>query len=189
MLGFLVAAGMLAQPNIEAVVACMKIDDDRSRLACYDVQLGRTPSATGVASAGAQQAPEGPAAATVAAQPAPPAVAPATVAAPAAPAGAVPASAEDDFGLTAEQRDARAAGKQKVDETNRITAVVKTAKMTASGRLLVTLDNGQQWVQVEPSSRQYFFEGDQITIKKAALGSFLASGPRSGTGVRIKRLD
>jgi len=188
-LGFLVVAGMLAQPNIEAVVACMKIDDDRSRLACYDAQLGRTPSAARVAQAGRQQAPEGLSVTAAAVDAAPPAVAPAAVAAPAAEAGAVPASAADDFGLTAEQRDVRAAGKQKIGETDHITAVVKTAKMTASGRLLVTLDNGQQWAQVEPSSRQYFFEGDRITIKKAALGSFLASGPRSGTGVRIKRLD
>jgi hypothetical protein len=61
--------------------------------------------------------------------------------------------------------------------------------MTATGRLLLTLENGQQWVQVESSSRQRFFEGDSITIRKASLGSFLASGPKSGTGVRVRRID
>lgn len=180
MLSFLVAAGLLAQPNIEAVLACMKIDDDDARLACYDVQLGRAPSA---AQANGPRAPGGSAAATAVVETgtAPVAVAATAVAAPARP--------EDDFGLTAEQRDARATEAESVDKTDHITAIVKTAKMTASGRLLVTLDNGQQWVQVEPSSRQYFFEGDTITIRKASLGSFLASGPRSGTGIRIKRLD
>lgn len=70
-----------------------------------------------------------------------------------------------------------------------MTAIVQSATMTASSRLLLTLDNGQQWVQVEPSRRQYFFEGETITIKKASLGSFLATGPRSGTGIRVRRLD
>jgi hypothetical protein len=187
-LSFLVAAGLLAQPNIEAVLACMKIDDDDARLACYDVQLGRVP---GAAQAGGPRTPAGSAAATAVVETgtAPVAAAGATVAAPAAQVGAAPARPEDDFGLTAEQRDARATEAESVDKTDHITAIVRTAKMTASGRLLVTLDNGQQWVQVEPSSRQYFFEGDTITIRKASLGSFLASGPRSGTGIRIKRLD
>jgi len=188
-LSFLVAAGLLAQPNIEAVLACMKIDDDGARLACYDVQLGRAP---GAVRTDGPRAPGGPAAAAavVEAGTAPAAAtAAAAVAAPTAQASAAPARPEDDFGLTAERRDARAAETGRVEKTDHITAIVRTAKMTASGRLLVTLDNGQQWVQVEPSRRQYFFEGDPITIKKAAFGSFLASGPKSGTGIRIRRLD
>jgi hypothetical protein len=187
-LSFLVAAGLLAQPNIEAVLACMKIDDGDARLACYDAQLGRAPSA---AQANGPRTSGGSAAATAVVETgtAPVAAAATAVAAPAAQASAAPARPEDDFGLTAEQRDARAAETKRADKTDHITAIVKTAKMTASRRLLVTLDNGQQWVQVEPSRTQYFFEGDRITIKKAALGSFLASGPRSGTGIRIRRLD
>lgn len=185
MLSFLVAAGLLAQPNIEAVLACTKIDDDDARLACYDVQLGRAP---GAALADGPRAPGAPAAATAAVEAGTAPVA-AAVAAPAPQAGAAPARPEDDFGLTAERRDARDAETGRAEKTDHITAIVKTAKMTASGRLLVTLDNGQQWVQVEPSRTQYFFEGDRITIRKAALGSFLASGPKSGTGIRIRRLD
>jgi hypothetical protein len=187
-LSFLVAAGLLAQPNIEAVLACMKIDDDDARLACYDVQLGRAP---GAVRTDGPRAPGGPtaAAAVVEAGTAPAATAAAAVAAPAAQASAAPVRPEDDFGLTAERREARAAETGRTEKTDHITAIVRTAKMTASGRLLVTLDNGQQWVQVEPSRTQYFFEGDPITIKKAAFGSFLASGPKSGTGIRIRRLD
>jgi len=182
-LSFLVAAGLLAQPNIEAAVACMKIDDDAARLACYDVQLGRAPAAPATPPADRPQTASGVAEADTA-----PVVA-AAAAAPAAPASAAPVRPEDNFGLTAEQRDARAAETQNAERINRMTAIVQSATMTASSRLLLTLDNGQQWVQVEPSRRQYFFEGETITIKKASLGSFLATGPRSGTGIRVRRLD
>jgi hypothetical protein len=184
-LSFLVAAGLLAQPNIEAVLACMKIDDDDARLACYDVQLGRAP---GAAPADGPRALGESAAATTVVETGTAPVA-AAVAAPAAQASAIATQSGDDFGLTAERREARSAETEKAEPIDHITAVVESAKMTASGRLLVTLDNGQEWVQVEPSRTQYFFEGDRITIKKAALGSFLASGPRFGTGIRIRRVE
>ena len=189
MLSFLVAAGLLAQPNIEAAVACMKIDDDAARLACYDVQLGRAPAAPATPPADRPQTATGAATATAVAEADTAPVVAAAAVAPAAPASAVPVRPEDNFGLTAEQRDARAAETQNAERINRITAIVQSATMTASSRLLLTLDNGQQWVQVEPSRRQYFFEGETITIKKASLGSFLATGPRSGTGIRVRRLD
>ena len=185
MLSFLVAAGLLAQPNIEAVLACMKIDDDDARLACYDVQLGRVP---GAAQADGPRALGESAAATAVVETGTAPVA-AAVAAPAAQASAIATQSGDDFGLTAERREARSVETEKAEPIDHITAVVESATKTASGRLLVKLDNGQQWVQVEPSQRQYFFEGDPITIRKAAFGSFLASGPRSGTGIRIRRLD
>lgn len=160
--GILLALGLAVSPGItiEALVACTNIEDDGARLACYDLQFGRQPS---------------------------PVTAPAAAAA--APAVQAGARSEDNFGLTAEQRDSRASGSRKNKQVERIVAQVLSAQMTASGRLLLTLDNGQQWLQVEPSPRQYFFKGDPITIKKASLGSFLASGPKSGTGIRIRRVE
>ena len=175
-LSFLVAVGLLGEPNVEAAIACTKIEDDGARLACYDVQFGRARPPPLAPQVAGPQTPEVPAVVSVAAPAA-------------AQASSIPARSKDDFGLTAEQRDARASSIEKTERIDRITAIVQSAKMTASSRLLITLDNGQQWVQVEPSRMQLFFEGDQITIRKASLGSFLASGPRSGTGVRIRRIE
>lgn len=175
--GFLVVLGLAVLPavNIEALVACTSIRGDADRLKCYDVQLGLHPAPL-------PASPESPgaAAATVTVH---------AEAPPTTPAVATPTTPEAGFGLTAEQREARASRTEKGDETDRIKAVVHSTKMTATGRLLLTLDNGQEWLQVEPSSRQRFFEGESITIRKASLGSYLASGPSSGTGVRIKRID
>jgi hypothetical protein len=175
-LSFLLAVGLLGGSNVEAAIACTKIEDDGARLACYDLRLGRAPPPPRAPQAAGPQTPEAPAVASVAA--------PASVQA-----SSIPVRPEDNFGLTAEQRDARASSVEKTERIDRIMAIVQSAKMTTSGRLLVTLDNGQQWVQVEPSRLQPFFEGDEITIRKAALGSFLASGPKSGTGVRIRRIE
>jgi hypothetical protein len=192
-LGFLVSVGLLAggPVSVEALVACMNINDDTARLACYDAQLGRQPASTAPASppsvatnaAAAAPVASAPSAPVGQAPPVQAAAAPAPV--PVAPAG----NPQDAFGLTAEQREARAAKSNEVPKVDRITATVVAAKMTASGRLLLTLDNGQQWAQVEPSRQQYFYEGDPITIRKASLGSYLASGPKSGTGIRIKRIE
>jgi hypothetical protein len=189
-LGFLVSVGLLAggPVSVEALVACMSIDDDTARLACYDAQLSRQPSSGAAASPPSVSTKEA-VAATVAPAPSAPVGQAPTAAAP-APAPVAPVSnPQDAFGLTAEQREARAAKSKEVAKVDRITATVVTAKMTVSGRLLLTLDNGQQWAQVEPSRQQYFYEGDPITIRKASLGSYLASGPKSGTGIRIKRIE
>jgi hypothetical protein len=179
--GFLLAVGLAVAPGIdvEAVIACRNIDDAAARLACYDVQVGRLPAPPPSPPAAGEKSLGLPAAAATSA-----------VAVPvAAPAATAPDSPQADFGLTAEQRNARASRVEDSKPLDRITARVRAVQTTASGRLLLTLDNDQRWLEVEPSSRQHFFEGDPITIRKASLGSYLASGPRSGTGVRIRRVD
>lgn len=55
------------------------------------------------------------------------------------------------------------------------------------GRARLTLANGQVWEQVEASSRFQPRKGETITVRQAALGSFLMSG-RSGAAVRARRV-
>src|SRR5689334_5299420 len=56
-----------------------------------------------------------------------------------------------------------------------------------NGVFVVTLDNGQVWVQSERDSRVQIEANETVTIRKASLGSFLLSG-KQGIGARVKRL-
>lgn len=49
------------------------------------------------------------------------------------------------------------------------------------------LDNGQTWVQVEPGAVRNVQAGDNVTVQRAALGSFRLVGSRGGPGYRVRR--
>ncbi len=55
------------------------------------------------------------------------------------------------------------------------------------GRTRITLANGQVWEQVEASTRFQPRAGEAITVRQAAMGSFLMRGSR-GVAVRARRL-
>jgi hypothetical protein len=57
----------------------------------------------------------------------------------------------------------------------------------AAGDFIVTLDNGQVWAQIPTGSPQRLKVGDDVTIKRASLGSFMLSTP-NGRGVRVRRV-
>lgn len=173
MLSIVLAAALAAQPSIDSLYSCTTIEDDSSRLACYDALLGRHRGAVAKAPPAAQDK-------AVHAESGTP---------PAAAATEHAVADEKDFGLSAEQRERRDAAAGKPPKPDQIRARVVSSRVTRSGRQVVTLDNGQQWIEVEPSRYPPFREGDEIRIRKAALGSFLASGPHSGTGIRIHRLN
>ena len=59
----------------------------------------------------------------------------------------------------------------------------------AYDRFILTLENGQKWAQIEPTPIQRFYAGEEITIRKAALNSYLASGPSSRAAIRVRRVN
>lgn len=202
MLDWLVVLGLAAGVDPQAVSACAVIDDDRQRLACYDGLFRPADAARSDAAAGTAGPPAtspssagGAAAAVVpaAAPAAPPIVASASAAAPvpqapsalAASGPAAPASPTEKFGLSAEQIEARRP--QAAPEIESIDSRVVAVKALPRDRFVLTLENGQVWEQTEPTPRQRFYPGDTVEIRKAALGSFLASGPNSGERIRVKR--
>jgi hypothetical protein len=56
-----------------------------------------------------------------------------------------------------------------------------------NGVFVVTLDNGQVWIQSERDSRVQIEAGETVSIRKASLGSFILSS-KQGIGARVKRL-
>lgn len=98
------------------------------------------------------------------------------------------APAAQDFGLTEEQRNQKKKNPEPTIEMieSRIAAA---ERQPWDDRFTLTLENGQKWVQIDPTPIQRFHVGDAITIRRAAFNSYLARGPSSGTGVRVRRVD
>lgn len=214
MLDWIVVMGLAAAVDVQAVSNCAALADDRARLACYD-ELFPPRAAASAPRASTPAASSAPVASTTAAVPAAvagatagagvavaasqvatavpetPTRAPAAAAPAAAPAATTgseapsPVSQEETFGLTPEQQQRRKPDKPAELESveSRVTAV----KALQYDRFRLTLENGQVWSQTEPTPRQRFYPGDTITIRRAALGSYMATGPKSSGGIRVRR--
>ncbi len=212
MFDWMVLMGLAVAVDVRAVSNCAGLADDRARLACYDALFppsaamaaprampvpapaSAPPAAAAAATSGVAGAAAGVAAAAPqvpAARSTPEPAAPAAATGPAAPAPAVipaaipPASPTETFGLSAEQQQRRTP--EKPAELEAIESQVTAVKALQYDRFRLTLENGQVWSQTEPTPRQQFYPGDTIKIRKAALGSYLATGPKSSGGVRVRR--
>jgi hypothetical protein len=172
-LGFVQGLHAAENVDIDRVMACADERDDARRLACYDGAVASMKTPAG-------EAPAAPAP-TVAPTPAPKPAAPPVVLAPA-----------DEFGVggsaVARQRrsEQEQENKNNSAETRSITAEVAEVTSRPRGELVITLNNGQVWVQKDPE-RYSIKPGDQVTIKAGTLGSFhLANGKRSTRVTRVK---
>jgi len=67
-----------------------------------------------------------------------------------------------------------------------IAATVVQLSVRSNGRFIVTLDNGTVWSQSQNKSDVRVAVGDNITLKKASLGSYLLV-TRDGVSTRVKR--
>jgi hypothetical protein len=109
----------------------------------------------------------------------PSAAAPATAVSHAGTATPAPVPPKEGFGLyTAEHPSAPKVAKL-------LTAKVVAFGMTTSGRQTAELDGGQLWELLAPDP--LLANGDEVTITRAKLGSFLMSTP-SGRSLRVRRL-
>ncbi len=141
----------------ESLQACMAESDDMRRLACYDREMARLASSPAVAGAPA-----------------------------AAQAATAELSPEEKFGLS----EAQVLEKQKSEEASKpesLTATLTSISQRPHGELVMTLDNGQVWLQKE--TVPFLVKvGDTVTIKPAAFGSFLMS-TGSGRPIRVTRVQ
>jgi hypothetical protein len=151
---------------------CAALGDDLERLACYD-RIFRAPAVT--APPAAKAAPVTVGAASTAT------VAPATSTA-AAPVAGTPT---DDFGLTEAAKRAREPEESRQKRPESISGAVAGVARQPAGELVVTLENGQVWTQLQVDPRARVAVGDTITIRTAALGSYmLVTANRYATRVR-----
>lgn len=158
---------------------CASIGDDQARLACYD-GIFRGPGAsaqTGSVAAGV--------------------TAGAGVQEGVTPVAAAPANPIADFGLTParkesiEATEAKASGAPAVPKSppvpDSITAKVATVAHRITGELVVILNDGQVWVQIDSETKGRVSEGEEVTIRKATLGSYFLVTPNHIL-VRVRRV-
>ena len=170
------STAVLAGPQPAAVVpasslkACAGIAAPSERLACYDQLAAGTSSAAAASAAGAPS-------------PAPVAKAAPVTAAAAATGGAAAAAAtppaKDSFGLYAAEHPVAPA------PASSVTLKVVGTGASAGGHPTVALEGGQLWELDEADP--LLNAGDQVSIKRATLGSFLMTTP-SGRTHRAHRL-
>jgi hypothetical protein len=98
-------------------------------------------------------------------------------------------SAETSFGLQAgaPQPSANATEAAQGDEVSSIRALVTEVSSDREGKKVVALDNGQTWREVSKSAYVALEAGDEVTINRAALGSFMMSVP-NGRPLRVRRV-
>jgi hypothetical protein len=140
------------------LATCRAITDDRDRLACYD--------ALPAPAASPRTGPIDPGLVTPGAGPAPPS--PPSGSWPLAPTPA------DLFGRSSDAAAAELGTAAGVVPLRELTARLTAVERAPDGRLLLTLDNGQAWSQVD-SRRATLQAGDEVRIRRAAFGSYLLS--------------
>jgi hypothetical protein len=137
---------------------CNDLFEDAQRLACYDAAFGK-PARTGATSV-----PVAPQLAPVAAT--------ATVATSAAAAPSAPKAVESGS----------AAALPKTFKSS-----VTALSQSADGRFVATLENGQQWLQLERDSRPEVRVGDTVTLERKIMGNYVLT-TRTGYPLGVKRL-
>jgi hypothetical protein len=164
-----------SNPLAAQLKRCASLIDAGARLACYDALAGvAAPS-----KAAAQAAPSSSASGSAGAIPTPSAAA-APVAAPVAPA----APNFTDFGV---RNGPLQAERDPVREKTML-AVVSAVSFRARGELVVRLDNGQVWRQIQPSDYP-LKAGDHVEIDVAALGSYRLWTPSTRRATKVTRIQ
>jgi pyruvate/2-oxoglutarate dehydrogenase complex dihydrolipoamide acyltransferase (E2) component len=174
LLGISLSASAATAPNPADLARCAGIAAPDARLACYDALSRSAERAVPAATATPAPAPASgttppPAAAAAAA------AATATPTAPALPSAppSTPASASDarNFGLTQAQVHKSPEGPAAIE------AHIAKIINNPYARDYVVLDNGQTWTYTDSDEDARLAPGDQVTIKRASLGSFLMRTP------------
>lgn len=94
-----------------------------------------------------------------------------------------------EFGMNDRlRREKDGGGSSKDTAPAEISASVATASRNPQGYYTLDLDNGQRWYVSEAAPAQAFRQGDIVTIRRAALGSYLLTRSRGGESLRARRI-
>jgi hypothetical protein len=171
---FAPAQGASPDPLAPQIKRCASLNEAGARLACYDALAG---TVSGSAQAAAPATSAGPAPASRS-QPADAS----SAAAPASASGTAPSAAE--FGV----RNGPLQAKRDPVKEKSMLAVVSRVSSRGRGELVVTLDNGQVWTQIQPSDYP-LKAGDHVEIDVASLGSYVLWCPSSRRATKVTRIE
>ena len=73
-------------------------------------------------------------------------------------------------------------------EIDQMDARVLEVRKSATGKAVITLDNGQVWKQID-SSNLRLSDDDRVTIRRASLGSFMLRKTDGKVLMRVKRIS
>jgi len=160
----------------DALIDCRALASAVARLDCYD-QLADTQTAT------TNQATQ-----TGTVERAAPTAAAIETAATATMESTADASQEAFFGKNEAEIRKSARESAGTTEIDQMDARVSEVRKSATGKAIITLDNGQVWKQID-SSRLRLSSDDQVTIRRASLGSFMLYKTGSKSLMRVKRIS
>jgi hypothetical protein len=149
-------------PVLDQVYACAEITGEAERLACYDAAVGRlrqAQSSGDLVAVDRAQAQE---------------------------------IERDAFGFSLPSLPRlfgggdRARGEPSVGE---LQLEIARVSRRADGKTVFTMSNGQVWAQIDDSSTRRAREGGAVTVRRAALGSYLMSVEAGGPAVRVRRSE
>jgi hypothetical protein len=99
-----------------------------------------------------------------------------------------PVSAENMFGANTGISQTESERQQvKREELRQISGTVTSLRHTEDGMIVLELDNGQVWRQLDSDVRLMVATGDTVTIVRASLGSFRVAD-KTGRFARFKRV-
>jgi hypothetical protein len=161
---------------------CMKESDATRRLACFDRESALLAGESAPVARQADPAPVRPAATA-------PAAPVASAAATAGAAAATTQSATDKFGYRGNMARADLDKKKELEQGGEeLTAKVTELSSLPNGGIVLTLDNGQMWQQKTADRGMHVKIGDQVTIKRGVLNSFLLTSDTSKGSMRVARV-
>ena len=97
-------------------------------------------------------------------------------------------SAESLFGRDAAQTSAALQQQTGITPPQSLDTEIISIKARADKKLLISLQNGQQWEQID-GRPLHLVPGDPIRIRQAAFGSWLLYKQSGGRSIRVRRTD
>jgi hypothetical protein len=75
-----------------------------------------------------------------------------------------------------------------IEQIDRIEAQVTDIRRSATRKLVITLDNGQVWRQLDNQTLR-LKSGESVVVREASLNSFLMEKKSGGRSIRVKRAN
>lgn len=102
---------------------------------------------------------------------------------------AEPAAAASEFGMSERLKREKAGEPEKDPAPQTLVATISEAQRNSQGYFALTLDNRQRWYVSEVLPPLWFKAGDQVTIHRGSLGSFLLKRAKGGQALRVRRIE